>query len=177
MSQGYLGYQPGSERMWWWKVAQHLDEAKGALANALAHNLDDQSRVFALEEKLREAQVILLAIFEAKGLVPSSGQGVPSATMPGSLPFQPQVFWQEPLQEAVSGGMPESSPQVMPESSFEGTPGVMPESPQESVPIVLQEQGRELESAVAEPEPGVLPDVLVPEVGMPPVIFPEIARG
>jgi hypothetical protein len=67
-----VGYQEGREKMWWWKVALHLDEAQLALANALAHNLDDQTPIFALQEKLRESQVILLDIFRAKGLLPST---------------------------------------------------------------------------------------------------------
>src|SRR4029077_17272024 len=66
------GYQEGGEVLWWWKVAQHLDEAQQALANAMAHNLDDQQATFGLQDKLREGQVILLSIFQMKGLVPAS---------------------------------------------------------------------------------------------------------
>lgn len=76
MSQpGQPGYQPGSEPVYWWKVAMHLDEASIALANAMAHNLDDQSSVFVLQDKLREAQALLLEIFRAKGLLPESTNG------------------------------------------------------------------------------------------------------
>jgi hypothetical protein len=66
---GYPGYGESSESLWWWKVAQHLDEANGALVNAQVHNLDDQTMMLALQDKLREAQVILLAIFEMNGIV------------------------------------------------------------------------------------------------------------
>ena len=88
MLHGYLGYQEGSEPLWWWKVAQHLDEANGALVNAMVHNLDEQTAVFSLQDKFREAQVILLTIFEMKGLVPTSvrGAGVVAADPLLSVP-------------------------------------------------------------------------------------------
>lgn len=76
------GYQEGSEPMWWWKVALHLDEAQLALANAMAHNLDDPRPVFALQDQLREGQAILLAIFRAKGLLPGSSNGKMDAPIP-----------------------------------------------------------------------------------------------
>jgi hypothetical protein len=91
------GYQDGSEPMWWWKVALHLDEAQLALANAMAHNLDDQRPVFALQDRLREAQAILLEIFRAKGLLPGSTNGKGELPMPmqaaqgPSWPFPPGV--------------------------------------------------------------------------------------
>src|SRR5882672_1481526 len=62
MNMGPLGYQEGGELPWWWRVALKLDEAQGALANAMAHNLDDQTRVFELlwwwsvAQKFDEAQ-------------------------------------------------------------------------------------------------------------------------
>ena len=70
-------YQEGSERAWWWKVAQHLDDAQLASVNAMTHNLDNQTPVFALQDKLREAQVILLEIFRWKGLLPVVTNGTP----------------------------------------------------------------------------------------------------
>jgi hypothetical protein len=81
------GYQSGSEPMWWWKVAMHLDEAQLALSNAMAHNLDDQRPVFALQDCLREGQAILLDIFRAKGLLPAQSNGAPKA----GAPYVPNV--------------------------------------------------------------------------------------
>ena len=78
------GYQEGSERTWWWRVAQHLDSAQLAAVNAMAHNLEDQSLVFALVDKLREAQVLLLEVFRTKGLLPGAPNGGPQQ------PQQPQ---------------------------------------------------------------------------------------
>lgn len=70
------GYQEDGERVWWWRVAQHLDAAQIAAVNAMAHNLDAPAWVFGLQEKLRDAQVILLEIFGAKGLLPApNGHG------------------------------------------------------------------------------------------------------
>ena len=76
------GYQAGSEPMWWWKVALHLDEAQLALTNAMAHNLDDPRPVHALIARLTEGQAILLEIFRAKGLLPGSTNGTHEAPMP-----------------------------------------------------------------------------------------------
>lgn len=103
------GYQDGSEPMWWWKVAQHLDEAQLALANAMVHNLDDPRPVFALQDRLREGQAILLEIFRAKGLLPGSTNGriespLPEMPMPGaqapSWPFPPGA----PAPGVLTGG-------------------------------------------------------------------------
>ena len=92
------GYQEGSEPMWWWKVAQRLDEAQLALANAMAHNVDDPRPIHALHDRLREGQAILLDIFRAKGLLPGSTNGaaapgpatagMPGMPMPG-MPMTP----------------------------------------------------------------------------------------
>jgi hypothetical protein len=79
------GYQEGGEQMRWWKVAQRLDEAQLALANAMAHNVDDPAHAHALYDRLREGQTILLDIFRAKGLLPESVHVPPAAptiTMP-----------------------------------------------------------------------------------------------
>lgn len=76
------GYQGGAEALWWWKVAQHLDEAQRALANAMAHNLDDQGAVFGLQDKFREVQAILLSIFQVKGLISTGTAGSQTAGSP-----------------------------------------------------------------------------------------------
>ena len=88
------GYQAGNEPMLWWKVALHLDEAQLALANAMAHNVDDPRPIHALYDRLREGQAILLDIFRAKGLLPGSTNGaeVPMSgpsVMPMPVPGMP----------------------------------------------------------------------------------------
>jgi len=85
-----VGYQEGGEKAWWWKVALHLDEAQLALANAMAHNLDDPRPVFALQDKLREAQATLLEIFRAKGLLPRAPNGKHDDASPMSGPAVPE---------------------------------------------------------------------------------------
>jgi hypothetical protein len=72
--------------MWWWKVALHLDEAQIALANAMAHNLADQRPIFALQDKLREGQAILLEIFRAKGLLPGQTNGQVTGQAASQIP-------------------------------------------------------------------------------------------
>lgn len=89
-------YNPAHEGMWWWKVALHLDEAQLALANAMAHNLDDQRPVFALQDKLREGQAILLEIFRAKRLLPGSTNGA-SPPAGGPLPTAPTAADAAPM--------------------------------------------------------------------------------
>lgn len=88
------GYQDGAEPMWWWKVAVHLDQAQLALANAMAHNVDDPRYAHALYERLREGQAILLEIFRAKGLLPGAPNGrieaPPDMPPPPSGPYAPQ---------------------------------------------------------------------------------------
>ena len=76
------GYQEGGEPLWWWKAAMHLDEAQLALANAMAHNVDDPRLAHALYDRLREGQAILLEIFRAKGLLPGSTNGRGEVPMP-----------------------------------------------------------------------------------------------
>jgi len=88
------GYQQGSEKIWWWKVAMHLDEAQVALANAMAHNLDDPSLIFVLQDRLRDGQAILLAIFQQKGLVPTTLDGAAAGvttTLPVPMPAAADV--------------------------------------------------------------------------------------
>jgi len=82
-----VGYQEGSEKLWWWKVAMHLDEAQQALANAMAHNLDDQKPVLALQDRLREGQAILLDIFRGKDLLPAT----PNGSVGSNGTIEPQV--------------------------------------------------------------------------------------
>lgn len=85
--------QPGAERPLWWKVAQYLDAAQIASVNAMAHNVDDPTIIIAFQDTVRQAQAILLEIFNAKGLLPqepplsapSTGDG-PSAGEPPSPP-------------------------------------------------------------------------------------------
>lgn len=97
-----VGYQEGSEKMWWWKVAMHIDEAQQALSNAMAHNLDDQKPVFALQDRLREGQAILLDIFSAKGLLPvapngQNGQhGSANGKIEEAIPVEPLPVMSEP---------------------------------------------------------------------------------
>lgn len=87
------GYQAGSEPMWWWKVAQHLDDAQLALSNAMAHNVDDPRPVQALYTRLREGQAILLDIFRMKGLLPAEPPApvvpMPGGPMPGPMAGMP----------------------------------------------------------------------------------------
>lgn len=97
------GYQQGGEPAWWWKVAMHLDQAQLALANAMAHNVDDPRLAHALYHRLREGQAILLDIFRAKGLLPGPVTGsveapppnIPSSEMPApqapQAPYAPQA--------------------------------------------------------------------------------------
>lgn len=84
------GYQEDSQQIWWWKVAKHLDATQLAAVNAMAHNLDDQSAVLALQDKLREAQVILLEIFRGKGMLPGDPNG-PSVSVPEVIPPAPEA--------------------------------------------------------------------------------------
>jgi hypothetical protein len=153
------GYNPANEPMWWWKVAKHLDEAQLALANAMAHNVDDPRPAHALYERLREGQAILLEIFHMKGLLPglTNGKAAPGTPMP----------------DVPVPGTP------MPEVPVPGVPGVpMPDMPTAdeaaaAAPIVDQPIGAE-ESAVPEtdlaaaapgptPPPEVDPATLKPE--------------
>jgi hypothetical protein len=94
------GYQEGSERTWWWRVAQYLDAAQLAAVNAMAHNLDDQTLVFAFGDKLREAQVLLLEIFRTKDLLPGT-QAPPPPPAP-ELPPMPQEMMQPPMQPPMA---------------------------------------------------------------------------
>lgn len=83
------GYQPAGEALWWWKVAQHLDDAQLAIVNALAHNADDPSAIHALQDRVREGQALLLEIFRAKGLLPRAGNGIVTPPPPSAQPPAP----------------------------------------------------------------------------------------
>lgn len=60
----------------------HLDEARLAAGNAMAHGLDDPTLGLALQDKLRDAQVILLEIFRARGLLPRGTNGKIEVPLP-----------------------------------------------------------------------------------------------
>lgn len=103
------GYTPGGERDWWWKVADHLDKAVIASVNAMVHNVDAQDQVFKFQDKLREAQTILLQIFQSKGLLPGSPppnganghNGVaPEILVPEVVTGSNGVTSKEPIQDA-----------------------------------------------------------------------------
>ena len=131
------GYQQGSEPMWWWKVAQHLDEAQLAFANAMAHNVDDPRLMQALYDRLRDGQAILLEIFRAKGLIPGATNGTAGGPMPG----EPAPSGPMPGGPAPSGPM-----HVMP------IPGPMPVAPMPAAPV---------------PMPAAPPPMHAPSMGMP----------
>ena len=122
------GYREGDEPMWWWKVALHLDEAQLALANAMAHNVDDPRPVQALYTRLREGQAILLEIMRAKGLLPGEPAPpvhamppmppMPTPSMPvPPVPAPPQVPVASipvpvPMHEPVPPYVPDIAPPV-----------------------------------------------------------------
>ena len=122
------GHNPGTERMWWWKAAKHLDEAQIAIVNALAHNVDDPSAIFALQQRLREGQAILFEIFQAKQLLPGSARVAaehspplpstsmsPVAPMPSmsSMPSMPSIESSPPSMQSMSRLPPPMSPSPM----------------------------------------------------------------
>ena len=140
-------YQAGSEPLWWWKVALHLDEAQLALANAMAHNLDDQRPVFAIQDRLREGQAILLEIFRMKGLLPGATNGTAGVPMPGT-PGMPIVLVpvgadgvgavpsaeQAPPLAAEEPAVPEANQAAV--ASVPGQPAAVP-SPEAAGPAVI----------------------------------------
>jgi len=108
------GYQAGSESLWWWKVALHLDEALLALANAMVHNLDDQRSVFVMQDRLREGQAILLEIFRVKGLLPGAPNGTTAVPMPPMPPMpgvpMPMPFVPAPMVDGDVAVAPAPAP-------------------------------------------------------------------
>lgn len=105
------GYQEGSEPMWWWKVAMHLDEAHRASINAMAHNLENQMPVFALQDKIQEAQALLLEIFRWKNLLPATSAPPPVQEAEAPSTEAPAVAAEEPVvpteQITVEGSPPD----------------------------------------------------------------------
>lgn len=99
----------GDDRPLWWRVAKHLDEARIAAVNALAHGLDDPTLAIALQDKLRDAQVTLLEIFRAKGLLPPAENGKTAAPLPpmGFPPMPPMPEAVAPPPVAVVEAVPE----------------------------------------------------------------------
>ena len=95
-------YQQGSEGAWWWKVAQSLDTTAIACTNATAHNLDDQTVVFVFQDRIREAQVLLLEILRSKGLLPAALPGMSEVRIP-EVPGQPSTEGSPAVGEAVEG--------------------------------------------------------------------------
>jgi hypothetical protein len=107
-----------SERLWWWKIAQHLDEAQLSLINAVALNTDDPAPLIALQDRMREAQTVLFYIFRAKGLMPvfnNNGAAEASKTRPAPAP----------VHAAPPSGAPMPPPPVAPP----GAPMPMPPPP------------------------------------------------
>lgn len=133
------GYNSGSEPMWWWKVALHLDEAQLALANAMTHNVDNPGPMQALYERLRDGQAILLEIFRAKGLLPGSTNGVAEGPAPG-MPGTPPVV---PVPTEVSGEEAAAVPLtvgVMARVHVEDlTSGILLRNAEQSPPIAAEE--------------------------------------
>ena len=146
------GYQEGSEPMWWWKVARHLDEAQLALTNAMAHNLDDPRPVLALHDRLREGQAILLEIFRMKGLLPGATNGT-AAVPVAEMPMPPVPGTGVPVPTAVAGG----------ETNGERRPPLAAAEP--AVPEADQD------AAASEPEQ---PTVLSPEAAATAMIAPPV---
>jgi len=136
------GYQEGSEPMLWWKVARHLDAAQLALANAMAHNVDDPRPMQALYDRLREGQAILLEIFHAKGLLPGSSNGkaaAPPPGMPTGMPMPPEMSMLPGPSGMPMPGMPMAMPvPVMPMPMVVGEPAV-PASEEQPPSFVAEE--------------------------------------
>jgi len=124
------GYREGGDRPLWWKVAKHLDEARLASVNALAHGLDDPTLALALQDKLRDAQVILLEIFRVKGLLPSTENGKPG------VPLPPMGF-----------------PSMAEGAASAPVPAEAVEPSLERVPVSAAEEAAAYEDAVEDPQP------------------------
>jgi hypothetical protein len=126
--------------MWWWKVAAAVDTAQIALANAMAHNLDDQRPLFALQDKLTQAQAILLDIFRAKGLAGAGATKAPDVptTSPqpsvGSPPAPVIFYGKAPLVD--TNGLNTSNAQPPPPPPPVIFYGKVPPAPRVSVPVV-----------------------------------------
>lgn len=127
----------GNERMAWWKVAMHLDEAQHALSNAMAHNVDDPQLMHTLYSRLREGQAILLEIFRAKDLLPAAPNGTievptrPAAGISATSEMLPAV----PVPAEASGEAAVAAPPVV-SSIVEQPPPLVADEP--AVPEVDQ---------------------------------------
>ena len=121
----------GNERMAWWKVAMHLDEAQHALSNAMAHNVDDPQLMHTLYSRLREGQAILLEIFRAKDLLPAAPNGTIEAPSAG-IPVMPPAV---PVPAEASGEAAVAAPPVV-SSIVEQPPPLVADEP--AVPEVDQ---------------------------------------
>ena len=160
------GYQEGGEPMWWWKVARHLDEAQLALANAMAHNLDDQRPVFALQDRLREGQAILLEIFRMKGLLPGATNGTAGVPMPGTAGV--------PMPGTPGMPMPGVPMPIVPVPVGADDVGAVP-SAEQAPPLAAEEPAvPEADQAVAASEPEQPAAVSSPEAAGPAVITPPV---
>lgn len=94
-----------SEHSWWWKVAKHLDDAQIALGALAITNADDPAVILPLQDKLREAQATLFAIFQTKGLIPT-----PTPTPTAEVPPPPEVPEpSQPSQEVAAPSTDEAS--------------------------------------------------------------------
>ncbi len=136
-----------NEALLWWKIALHLDEAQLSLVNVMAMNVDDPRAIYALQEKVREAQAILLDIFGAKGLLP---RAAPKPTAPVGPPMPPSMVMPPPM--GPPPGAPPGEPPMTPEQfseslakmsgSWMAPPAEEPEAPA----IVVQETTEEAPS-------------------------------
>jgi hypothetical protein len=100
-----------SEHSWWWKVAKHLDDAQIALGALAITNADDPAVILLLQEKLREAQATLFAVFQAKGLVPTPMPTPPTVEAPPAPEAQePSQPSHEPSQEVAATAPPQEEP-------------------------------------------------------------------
>jgi hypothetical protein len=128
------GYREGLDRVLWWRAAMHLDEARLAVVNALAHGLDDPTSGLALQDKLRDAQAILLEIFRARGLLPSGTSGG------AEVPRHPADF--VPMTEGVAPATPAAEV-------------VAAEAPSGRAPVSAAEEAAAYEDAVEDPRPSI----------------------
>lgn len=163
------GYQQGNERVLWWKVAMHLDEAQLSLTNAIAHTVDDPTAALAVQECLRTAQAILLDIFSAKGLLPRTANGVPEAQPPA----RPNAAPMGPPPGVPMGPPPGAAPMgvpVMPDVTVVVDAGPAVSVVVHAEPDVLADASSEAPPASADQEASVYeaamegtPDALPPE--------------
>lgn len=158
-----------NEAMLWWKVALHIDEAQLALANVCAiakqGPVEDPRLVYALQERLREAQAFLLGIFGEKDLLPTVAAPPPRApapSMPPQMPMSRQTAPQAPAPQAPVPQAPVTQPTVsamspdqlrtsleQPVASW--IPDDPEEAPSETAPAIETPAVEVVESAEASP--------------------------